>query len=66
MAHNLAATGQPRGFSVAHWDDQFGEIALQPLRQSGVGCFARAGKHSRRGEDGAYGDFASVRDGATW
>jgi sugar/nucleoside kinase (ribokinase family) len=36
MAHNLAALGSRVGFQSRIGDDQFGEIALQPLRQSGV------------------------------
>ncbi len=36
MAHNLAAQGSRVGFQSRIGDDQFGEIALQPLRQSGV------------------------------
>ncbi len=36
MAHNLAALGSRVGFQSRIGDDQFAEIALQPLRQSGV------------------------------
>jgi sugar/nucleoside kinase (ribokinase family) len=36
MAHNLAAQGSRVGFQSRIGDDQFGEIALDPLQQSGV------------------------------
>jgi sugar/nucleoside kinase (ribokinase family) len=36
MAHNLAALGSRVGFQSRIGDDQFGDIALQPLQQSGV------------------------------
>jgi sugar/nucleoside kinase (ribokinase family) len=36
MAHNLAALGSRVGFQSRIGDDQFGEIALDPLQQSGV------------------------------
>jgi len=36
LAHNLAALGSRVGFQSCIGDDQFGQIALQPLQQSGV------------------------------
>ncbi len=36
LAHNLAALGSRVGFQSCIGDDDFGEIALQPLLQSGV------------------------------
>lgn len=36
MAHNLAALGSLVGFQSRIGDDQFGDIALKPLQQSGV------------------------------
>jgi sugar/nucleoside kinase (ribokinase family) len=36
LAHNLAALGSRVGFQSRIGDDKFGEIALHPLRQSGV------------------------------
>jgi sugar/nucleoside kinase (ribokinase family) len=36
LAHNLAALGSRVGFQSCIGDDDFGEIALQPLQQSGV------------------------------
>ncbi len=36
MAHNLAALGSHVGFQSRIGDDQFGDIALEPLQQSGV------------------------------
>jgi sugar/nucleoside kinase (ribokinase family) len=36
LAHNLAALGSRVGFQSRIGDDQFGEIALEPLRKSGV------------------------------
>jgi sugar/nucleoside kinase (ribokinase family) len=36
LAHNLASLGSRVGFQSRIGDDEFGEIALQPLRQRGV------------------------------
>ncbi|MGD1024188.1 MAG: sugar kinase [Candidatus Sulfotelmatobacter sp.] len=36
LAHNLAALGSRVGFQSCIGDDDFGQIALQPLQQSGV------------------------------
>ena len=36
LAHNLAALGSRVGFQSCIGDDNFGQIALQPLQQSGV------------------------------
>jgi sugar/nucleoside kinase (ribokinase family) len=44
LAHNLAALGSRVGFQSGIGDDNFGDIALHPLQQSGVdvSCARRA------------------------
>jgi sugar/nucleoside kinase (ribokinase family) len=58
LAHHLAALGSRVGFQSRIGDDNFGDIALHPLQQSGVDVSCLRRTHSAD-EDGHYCHFAA-------
>ena len=57
LAHNLAALGSHVGFPPRIGDDNFGDIALHPLQQTGVHVSCVRRTHAQHSEDGGLLSF---------